>query len=155
MKRTIWIPIVLAAIAAALVMGTSRFGVEAKSGVAQARPSAALDVPKFSVDPAWPKIPNNWQFGQVASVSVDAQDHVWVLQRPGTLSRKRSRGPRRRCWSSTLPATSFRHGEDPARVMNGRTPSTASTSTRRASSGLAATARKTIRYSSSRRPGSS
>ena len=38
------------------------------------------------MDPAWPKIPNNWQFGQVASVSVDAQDHVWVLQRPGTLS---------------------------------------------------------------------
>jgi hypothetical protein len=86
MKRTVWIPIVLAAIAAALVMGTNRFGIEAKSGVAQARPSAALDVPKFSVDPAWPKIPNNWQFGQVASVSVDAQDHVWVLQRPGTLS---------------------------------------------------------------------
>jgi hypothetical protein len=86
MKRTVWIPIALAAIAAALVMGTNRFGIEAKSGVAQARPSAALDVPKFSVDPAWPKIPNNWQFGQVASVSVDAQDHVWVLQRPGTLS---------------------------------------------------------------------
>ena len=86
MKRTVWIPIVLAAIAAALVMGTSRFGIEAKSGVAQARPSAAPGVPKFSVDPAWPRIPNNWQFGQVASVSVDAQDHVWVLQRPGTLS---------------------------------------------------------------------
>ena len=86
MKRTVWIPIVLAASAVALVVGTSRFGIEAKSGVARARASAALDVPKFSVDPAWPKIPNNWQFGQVASVSVDAQDHVWVLQRPGTLS---------------------------------------------------------------------
>src|SRR5262245_2604581 len=41
--------------------------------------------PAFRVDPAWPKIPNNWQFGQVASVSIDEQDHVWVLQRPGTL----------------------------------------------------------------------
>ncbi len=41
--------------------------------------------PAFRVDPSWPTIPNNWQFGQVASVSVDAQDHVWVLQRPGTL----------------------------------------------------------------------
>lgn len=86
MKRTVWIPIVSAAIAAAVVMGTSRFGIEAKSAVAQPRPSAAPDVPKFRVDPAWPKIPNNWQFGQVASVSIDAQDHVWVLQRPGTLS---------------------------------------------------------------------
>ena len=42
-------------------------------------------VPAFRVDPAWPTIPNNWQFGQVASVSVDAQDHVWILQRPATL----------------------------------------------------------------------
>ena len=44
------------------------------------------DVPAFTVDPAWPTIPNNWQFGQVASVAIDAQDHVWVLQRPGTLA---------------------------------------------------------------------
>jgi hypothetical protein len=57
-----------------------------RAAAAQARPSAGPEVPKFQVDPAWPKIPNNWQFGQVASVSVDAQDHVWVLQRPGTLS---------------------------------------------------------------------
>ena len=42
--------------------------------------------PEFRVDPSWPKIPNTFQFGQVASVSVDAQDHVWVLQRPGTLA---------------------------------------------------------------------
>jgi hypothetical protein len=43
-------------------------------------------VPKFQVDPAWPKIPNNWQLGQVASVAVDEKDHVWVLQRPSTLA---------------------------------------------------------------------
>jgi len=43
------------------------------------------DVPRFKPDPSWPKIPNNWQFGQVSSVSIDAQDHVWVLQRPGSL----------------------------------------------------------------------
>jgi DNA-binding beta-propeller fold protein YncE len=52
--------------------------------VAQVKPG--IEAPRFKVDPAWPKIPNNWQFGQVASVSIDAQDHVWVLQRPGTLS---------------------------------------------------------------------
>jgi DNA-binding beta-propeller fold protein YncE len=43
------------------------------------------EAPTFRVDPAWPAIPNNWQFGQVASVAIDGQDHVWVLQRPGTL----------------------------------------------------------------------
>ena len=46
----------------------------------------ARDVPRFRVDPAWPKIPNKWVFGEVASVSIDAQDHVWVLQRPGSLN---------------------------------------------------------------------
>jgi DNA-binding beta-propeller fold protein YncE len=42
--------------------------------------------PKFQVDPSWPKIPNGWVFGWVSSASVDTQDHVWVLQRPGTLA---------------------------------------------------------------------
>jgi DNA-binding beta-propeller fold protein YncE len=43
------------------------------------------DVPRFRPEPGWPTIPNNWQLGQVSSVSIDAQDHVWVLQRPGSL----------------------------------------------------------------------
>jgi DNA-binding beta-propeller fold protein YncE len=54
--------------------------VAGSAGHAQVR-----DVPRFRVDPSWPTIPNNWQFGQVSSVSIDAQDHVWVLQRPSTL----------------------------------------------------------------------
>ena len=61
-------------------------GRDAPGGAtAPAEPSTALDAPTFQVDPAWPTIPNNWQFGQVASVAVDAEDHVWVLQRPRTL----------------------------------------------------------------------
>jgi DNA-binding beta-propeller fold protein YncE len=52
---------------------------------AQGRGPETRESPAFRVDPSWPAIPNNWQFGQVASVSVDVQDHVWVLQRPGTL----------------------------------------------------------------------
>ena len=44
------------------------------------------EAPAFRVDPAWPKIPNNWQLGQVASVAIDSNDHVWVLQPPGTLA---------------------------------------------------------------------
>ena len=45
----------------------------------------ARDVPRFKVDPAWPKVPEKWTLGEVSSVSIDAQDHVWVLQRPGSL----------------------------------------------------------------------
>src|SRR6266446_4770240 len=43
-------------------------------------------VPKFEVDPAWqPKLPDNQVMGAVDSVAVDKRDHVWILQRPGTL----------------------------------------------------------------------
>ena len=74
----------------ALVLGVGVFSVGCggdapESTAAAPEPSTALAVPTFQVDPAWPTIPNNWQFGQVASVAVDADDHVWVLQRPGTL----------------------------------------------------------------------
>jgi hypothetical protein len=44
-------------------------------------------IPKFLVDSFWPKpLPNNWIMGQVAGVDVDADDHVWIVQRPRTLS---------------------------------------------------------------------
>src|SRR5258706_423204 len=84
MRQTIGAIVVLSALAA-VVIGAGP-GREMETLAVQARPSAAAGVPKFQVDRAWPKIPNNWQFGQVASVSIDAQDNVWVLQRPGTLS---------------------------------------------------------------------
>jgi DNA-binding beta-propeller fold protein YncE len=52
-----------------------------------AAPVAAQTVPQFQVDPTWPKpLPNNWILGQVANVAVDSNDHVWVLQRPRTLT---------------------------------------------------------------------
>ena len=52
-----------------------------------AAPAFADDFPKFQVDPSWPKtLPNNWIMGQAAGVAVDAQDHIWVIQRPLTLT---------------------------------------------------------------------
>ena len=42
----------------------------------------AREVPKFEVDASWPKIPNGWVLGQVASAAADEQDNVWVLHRP-------------------------------------------------------------------------
>ncbi len=42
---------------------------------------------QFQVDPFWPKpLPNNWILGQAASVATDSNDHVWVLQRPRSLT---------------------------------------------------------------------
>src|SRR4051794_839284 len=49
--------------------------------------AAAADAPKFEVDPFWPKqLPNAWMLGQVGGVAVDANDHVWISQRPKSLS---------------------------------------------------------------------
>jgi hypothetical protein len=43
-------------------------------------------VPKFEVDPYWPKdLPNQWMMGQVAGIFVDSLDHVWVTNRPRSL----------------------------------------------------------------------
>src|SRR5437879_12829837 len=41
--------------------------------------------PSYKVDAEWPRqLPNNWVMGQVSGIAVDRQDHVWVLQRPGS-----------------------------------------------------------------------
>jgi len=43
--------------------------------------------PQFLVDPFWPKpLPKDWILGQVAGIDVDAEDHVWIIQRPASLS---------------------------------------------------------------------
>jgi DNA-binding beta-propeller fold protein YncE len=43
--------------------------------------------PRFVVDPFWPRpLPNRWLVGEVAGVAVDRRDHVWIVQRPRTLT---------------------------------------------------------------------
>ena len=45
----------------------------------------AQDAPAYKVDPSWPKqLPNNWIIGQVGGLTVDRENHIWVLQRPGS-----------------------------------------------------------------------
>ena len=48
---------------------------------------ASAQSPAFRIDPYWPKpLPNNWILGQVGGIAVDAQDNIWVFQRPRSLS---------------------------------------------------------------------
>ena len=58
-----------------------RIGLVAALGIvcgAQARDGDA----KFVVDPNWPKpLPGKWVIGQVSGVCVDAQDHVFIVNR--------------------------------------------------------------------------
>jgi DNA-binding beta-propeller fold protein YncE len=48
---------------------------------------ASAQSPAFRADPFWPKpLPNNWILGQVGGIANDAQDNIWVLQRPRSLT---------------------------------------------------------------------
>jgi len=47
------------------------------------RQALAQAPPQYRVDPFWPKqLPNNWIMGQVGGLTVDRENHIWVLQRP-------------------------------------------------------------------------
>jgi DNA-binding beta-propeller fold protein YncE len=80
--------------------------------LALAAPAAAADAPTYQVDAAWPKaLPNNWIMGQAAGVAVDADDHVWVIQRPRTLTDDERAAsfnpPRTKCCVPAPPVLEF------------------------------------------------
>ena len=53
---------------------------------AAAQTTAGVQAPRFEVDPLWPKpLPNHWIMGQVIGVTVDGQDHIWIIHRAGSL----------------------------------------------------------------------
>jgi DNA-binding beta-propeller fold protein YncE len=81
MRRTISIAATLLSVLVGLGV-TSHF-IERRAAAAAA---AAPTAPRFEVDPLWPKpLPNHWILGQTIGVSVDAQDHVWIIHRAGSL----------------------------------------------------------------------
>lgn len=48
--------------------------------------AADAQAPKFEVDPFWPKpLPNHWILGQTIGLSVDNNDHIWIVHRQGSL----------------------------------------------------------------------
>src|SRR5919199_459354 len=49
----------------------------------------AVQVPRFEVDPLWPKpLPNRWLLGSATGVAVDARDHVFVLHLTDSFNRR-------------------------------------------------------------------
>src|SRR5919197_1274103 len=99
MRRGLVLMGLAAALLLAKILGGPVFG---PAGAAE--PPA----PRFEVDAAWPKpLPNNWLMGQAAGVAVDRRDHVWVIQRPKTLTED-ERGatlvpPRNLCCAAAPP----------------------------------------------------
>ncbi|HEX3301600.1 MAG TPA: hypothetical protein VHR64_01885, partial [Thermomicrobiales bacterium] len=79
--------------------------------------AVAADVLTFQVDPAWPKpLPNDWIMGQAAGVAVDAQDNIWVVQRPKTLTDDEKAAsfdpPRTKCCKPAPPVLVFNQAGD-------------------------------------------
>ena len=82
MKRNLYIGAAFLVLLGALGVGSIVFG---KRAVVQA---AAVQAPRFEVEPMWPKpLPNHWIMGNVIGVSVDAQDHIWIIHRAASLER--------------------------------------------------------------------
>ena len=82
MRRNLYVGAAFLALLIALGVGSTvlerRAGVEA----------AGVQAPRFEVDPMWPKpLPNHWLLGMTIGVSVDAQDHIWIIHRGGSLER--------------------------------------------------------------------
>jgi len=79
-KRNVYIGTGFVAVLATL--GTASYLLNNKSIVEAATTTA----PRFEVDPLWPKpLPNHWLMGQTIGVTVDAQDHIWIIHRAGSL----------------------------------------------------------------------
>ncbi|HLH95141.1 MAG TPA: hypothetical protein VKW08_08485 [Xanthobacteraceae bacterium] len=80
--------------------------------VNQAEVAKIGGIPQFMVDAFWPKpLPNNWLLGQVSGIRVDRFDHIWVVQRPGSLD-KRERAaeqnpPQAKCCAAAPPVLVF------------------------------------------------
>jgi len=82
MKRNLYIGASILTLVVALGIGSAVVG---KRAVVQA---AGVQAPMFEVDPMWPKpLPNHWIIGQTIGVSVDAQDHIWIIHRGAALER--------------------------------------------------------------------
>lgn len=79
--------------------------------------AAAVQAPRFEVDPLWPKpLPNHWVIGAVIGVTVDANDHIWIIHREGSLEAKEkylaSKPPAAECCAPAPPILEFNEAGD-------------------------------------------
>ncbi|HMC75756.1 MAG TPA: hypothetical protein VKH34_01445 [Vicinamibacterales bacterium] len=52
----------------------------ARATSAQAK--GTVMAPRYEVDPLWPKpLPNHWVLGQAIGLTIDSQDHAWIVHR--------------------------------------------------------------------------
>jgi DNA-binding beta-propeller fold protein YncE len=82
-------------VAAVATLGVGSLVLEKRAAAA----GSSVQAPRFEVEPMWPKpLPNHWILGMTIGVSVDAQDHIWIIHRGGTLERMET-------YATTKPAS--------------------------------------------------
>jgi DNA-binding beta-propeller fold protein YncE len=73
-------------IAAVAVAGAGgKWTLTEAAAQATAQASSVRSMPMFEAEAGWPKVPAKWKVGDQSSFAVDAQDNVWLLNRPRTL----------------------------------------------------------------------
>jgi len=107
MKRNLYVGLAFLGTLGGLWIGSEVLAKRAAAATAMA--------PRFEVDPMWPKpLPNHWILGQTIGVSVDAQDHVWIIHRAGSLEagevHATTNPPTAKCCAPAPPVLEF----DPA-----------------------------------------
>src|SRR6185369_1257297 len=111
MKRKFYIGATFAAMIGALAVG---YSVLRNKAVVEA---AGVQAPRFEVDPMWPKpLPNHWVIGAVIGVAVDANDHIWIIHREGSLEAKEQyltmKPPASQCCAAAPPVLEFNEAGD-------------------------------------------
>ncbi len=76
---------IVGAVLVALIGGLSVVrGLIERDVLAQAKKAVMVQVPRYEVDPTFPKpMPNGWYQGMTIGADMDSQDHLWVIHRPG------------------------------------------------------------------------
>ena len=124
----------------AMIAGGQRWFV--KTSLAQAG-AAVTQIPKFHAEGSWPKLPSKWIMAIVSSTWIDEQDHLWVLQRPNTLSAEEKVKAAPPVLEFDAEGNFIQAWGGPGRVMTGRRRSMEFMSIRKALSGSGATATMT------------
>ena len=111
MKRKYYTAGIYVALLAALGVGSALLH---KRAVVDA---AAVQAPRFEVDPMWPKpLPNHWVMGATIGLSVDSSDHIWIVHRQGSLERMETYAAQKpvasECCSPAPPVLEFNEAGD-------------------------------------------
>ena len=106
-RRDAYIVATLLVLVVALGVGQARLDQKL---VAQAQ---GVQAPLFEVDPLWPKpLPNHWVLGSAIGVTVDEQDHIWIVHRSSSTLANQERGreltpPTGDCCAGAPPVLEF------------------------------------------------